>query len=53
MIVSTIKEMRIAVMNIYEEDQIKVILDNLGIRYKMQLREEDGVKIFIVNLQNR
>lgn len=53
MIVSTIKEMNIAVMNIYEEEQIKAIFDNLGIRYKMKLREEDGIKIFTVNLQNR
>ena len=53
MIVNIIKELRILVRDISEEEVVKEILGNLGVRYKMELRDGDGVKIFLVNLQNR
>ena len=52
MIISVIKEMRIAVMNRNEEEQVRAILDNLGKRYKIEPRDEDGVKVIRINLQN-
>lgn len=53
MIISVIKEMRIAVMNTHEEKQVRAILDNLGKRYIMEPRDEDGVKFIRVNLEIR
>ena len=53
MIISVIKEMRIAVMNIDEERQVKAILDNLGKKFIVEPRDEDGVKIIRVNLEIR
>ena len=51
MIVKVVKEMKIAVPNSYEEYQILMILDALGVHYTIDENSSEGVKVIRVDLK--